>query len=290
MPQKHHYIPVFYLKRWVGDDGRLCVYSRWRARVEAKRMHPDATGYWKDLYAITGAGDETKNHLEGRFFSRADSSAAKVLTLFETGGELPDAETRTAWSRFVMTLLHRNPEAISKWVSNAQRVAAEVADDFRKNYASRRLPTDPEKFEDYPLKSQDYYVAKSAVLTLQALIDSEPLGNHLNRMAWVITPLRSSYSLLTSDRPLVMPNGLSNPASFLAMPIGPRRLFIAANDLAPAERLAQQDHDGLAAMINDAVAGQARRFVWGVDDRQLRFVERRLGEMRAMHAAEVTEC
>ena len=42
-------------------------------------------------------------------------------------------------------------------------------------------------------------------------------------------------------------------------------------------------------MINDAVAGQARRFVWGVDDRQLRFVERRLGEMRAMHAAEVTE-
>jgi hypothetical protein len=72
------------------------------------------------------------------------------------------------------------------------------------------------------------------------------------------------------DKPqlsIVMPNGLSNPASFLAMPIGPRRLFIAANDLAPAERLAQQDHNGLAAMINDAVAGQARRFVWGVDRR-----------------------
>ena len=79
-------------------------------------------------------------------------------------------------------------------------------------------------------------------------MDSEPLGNHLNRMAWVITPLRSSYSLLTSDRPLVMPNGLQQSGlRFWPMPIGPRRLFIAANDLAPAERLAQQDHNGLAA-------------------------------------------
>jgi hypothetical protein len=26
-PIRHHYIPVFYLKKWTGPDGRLCEYS-----------------------------------------------------------------------------------------------------------------------------------------------------------------------------------------------------------------------------------------------------------------------
>ena len=25
---KHHYLPVFYLKSWTGADGRLCEFSR----------------------------------------------------------------------------------------------------------------------------------------------------------------------------------------------------------------------------------------------------------------------
>jgi hypothetical protein len=70
------------------------------------------------------------------------------------------------------------------------------------------------------------------------------------------------------------------------MPIGPQRLFIAANDLHFAEHLAQQDHDKLATTMNNEITRQARRFVWGLDDRQLRFVERRLGEMRRMTPAD----
>lgn len=30
MRQNHHYVPVFYPKRWVGKDGKLCVYVRAR--------------------------------------------------------------------------------------------------------------------------------------------------------------------------------------------------------------------------------------------------------------------
>ena len=52
MCEKHHYIPVFYLKRWIGEDGRLCVYGRPYDRVKANRKHPDATGYEPDLYAV----------------------------------------------------------------------------------------------------------------------------------------------------------------------------------------------------------------------------------------------
>ena len=84
MRQNHHYVPVFYLKRWVGKDGKLCVYVRPRDRVKTYWKHPDATGYKEGLYAISGADDETAKRLEGRFLNLADSGAAEAL-------ERPDA-------------------------------------------------------------------------------------------------------------------------------------------------------------------------------------------------------
>ena len=87
---------------------------------------------------------------DASFHARTVARPESPLRFLRTGGELPDAETRTAWCaiRDDANNAAATLEAISKWVSNAQRVAAELADDFRKNYASRRLPTDPEKFEE----------------------------------------------------------------------------------------------------------------------------------------------
>jgi hypothetical protein len=290
MREKHHYIPVFYLKRWAGNDGRLCVYCRPHDRVKANRKHPDATGYEYDLYAIRGAGAEIAGHLEGRFLYSADNNAARALVYLETGRAAQlDVRLRSAWSRFVMTLLHRNPEAVAKWIGKAAQASAQAGEDFRANYATRRLPTDPETYEEYQLRAPEYYAARSAVTLLQKLMDHPDVGNDLNRMAWAVVRLRSSYSLLTSDRPLVMTNGISNPDSHLALPIGPRLLFIATKEPAMAHQLAQRDPNELATAVNDQVAAQARKFVWGLDDGQLRFVERRLGEMRPSSIMDLTE-
>jgi hypothetical protein len=280
MPQNHHYVPVFYLKRWVGKDGRLCVYIRPRPHddVKAYWKHPDATGYMEDLYAISGAGDETANHLEGRFLNRADNDAAEALDMLETGRMASmDSRQRSSWSRFMMRLLHGTPEAVSRFTSQVAEHVAALEDKFRANYASLRGPTDLETYEDRG--SDEEHLARTTVRTLQTVMDSKHLGNYLNGMAWDVVPLRSSYSLLTSDRPLLMTNGIRGPGKHLAMPIGPRLLFIAADDPAEVQRLAQQDHDALAKVTNDRVVRQARGFVWGLDDTQLRFVERRLGDM-----------
>jgi Protein of unknown function (DUF4238) len=259
MSQNHHYVPVFYLKRWVGKDGKLCVYVRPRDRVKPYWMHPDATGYKEDLYAISGADDETAKHLEGCFLNLADSGAAKALDMLETGGmALMDGRQRSAWSRFMMRLLHGTPEAVD-------RFSTQVKDMLNANFA--HFADDKE------------HLARTTVASLQTVIDSKLLGGHLNGMAWEVVRLQSSYSLLTSDRPLLMTNGISGPGKHLGMPIGPRLLFIAADDPAEVQRLARQDHETLAMVTNDGVVRRARKFVWGVDDSHLRFVERRLGEM-----------
>jgi Protein of unknown function (DUF4238) len=259
MSQNHHYVPVFYLKRWVGKDGRLCVYIRPRDRVKPYWMHPDGTGHKEDLYSISGADDAIAKYLEGCFLNLADSRAAKALDMLEAGRMgLMDGRQRSAWSRFMMRLLHGTPEAVD-------RFSAKVKDILSANFA---------QFAD-----DKAHVARTTVWSLQTLMDSKLVGDHLNSMAWGVLRLQSSYPLLTSDRPLLMTNGISGPGKHLGMPIGPRLLFIAADDPAEVRQLARQDHDALIKLTNDRVVRQARKFVWGLDDTQLRFVERRLGEM-----------
>jgi hypothetical protein len=108
-------------------------------------------------------------------------------------------------------------------------------------------------------------------------MDNRQLGRFLNGLVWKVVSLESAYTLLTSDRPLVMTNGLAKPTGHLALAIGPRKLFIAVNTAETASRIATIRHDELVSQMNDRVCKQARQYVFANDDRQRTFVDRRLG-------------
>src|SRR5262245_1192702 len=114
LDQKHHYIPVFYLNQWRGLDDRLCEYSRPYDVVKPKRVHQDGTGYVRGLYAIEGFPPQVTNILETNFLKPADGLAANALIALVEGREfVKPAQMRTSWSRFVLSLMLRNPEAIA---------------------------------------------------------------------------------------------------------------------------------------------------------------------------------
>jgi hypothetical protein len=158
-------------------------------------------------------------------------------------------------------------------------IKAEVEEDFKANYDQHRLPSDPPAFEEYRkgMKSGPVYEAQTAIMLLQRLMDNPQLGSFLNGLVWKVVPVESAYTLLTSDRPLVMTNGLVKPGDHLALAIGPRMLFIAANTPDAASSLAALRHDDLVGQMNDRVCKQARRYVFAIDDRQRTFIDRRLG-------------
>ena len=87
-------------------------------------------------------------------------------------------------------------------------------------------------------------------MLIQQVIDSQLVGNHVNRMIWTILQPPSSYPFLTSDRPVIMTNGLSEPGSHLALPIGPKRLFIASNRQAIVDDVSARRPDDLVAFVN----------------------------------------
>jgi hypothetical protein len=121
--KKHHYIPVFYLKRWVEPDGRLCEFSRpyktpecvidpdvKSIPVKPRRTYPDGTGYIKNLYTFSALRPELANYLEDHFFLRVDDQAAIVMQRLLRGDVEFDNPSKSAWARFLMSMFYRSPE------------------------------------------------------------------------------------------------------------------------------------------------------------------------------------
>jgi len=114
--RKHHYIPQFYLKRWMNATGRVCEFSRPYTLVVPRMIHPDGTGYESDLYTVKNAPSEQSHFMEDYFFRTVDQLASDASEII-LRGQFPhlDHDKKSAWSRFVMSLIHRNPEKVA-WI------------------------------------------------------------------------------------------------------------------------------------------------------------------------------
>jgi hypothetical protein len=114
-------------------------------------------------------------------------------------------------------------------------------------------------------------------MLLQQIIDNQRVGPTIFDMHWSrVSVAASNFSLLTSDRPLDMPQGLASQDAYIALPIGPKMLFVAGHDATWANTLASANPTTVVKNVNLAVVSQARKFVWGVDHGQLAFVQKRM--------------
>jgi hypothetical protein len=281
MPEKNHYLPIFYQKRWAGTDGRICRYSRPFKKVEALRKHPRAVGCELDLYTVPGSGPDAISYLEREFFRETDDTAAQALALIEAG-RIKDMNNRllSGWTRFVMSLIYRTPQEIRTLFRETVTHSLHAERKFEENYENERLPDDPPTFAEFREKDSGGYTnqyGRAGIRLVQSLIDNKAVGDLLMReMRWSTIELQGSYTFLTCDRPIVMTNGLVKPGAHIGLPIGPRRLFVAAASLDFLKPL-NNNSDALAKLVNDRIASQAREFCIGTNDTHLRFVERRLG-------------
>jgi hypothetical protein len=105
------------------------------------------------------------------------------------------------------------------------------------NYAG--LPTYPETFDGYMALTNPAAAEIAASNLLMKTIANERLGQPIFGMHWTRHDLKNSkFRLLTSDRPIIMPLGLGDPRAYIALPVSPTVLFVAAHDPAFARSLA----------------------------------------------------
>jgi len=66
-PINHHYLPVFYLKQWCGDDGKVVRYYRPYREVVPSTVIPDNTGYEPNLYTLEGFPTDLRASIETHY-------------------------------------------------------------------------------------------------------------------------------------------------------------------------------------------------------------------------------
>jgi hypothetical protein len=278
--EKHHYLPVFYLKQWAGKDGRLCEFSRPYKNVKPKMVSPEGTGYKRGLNTFPSLDSDAADFLEGQFFLQADDLAARALELFLGDGAELTAQMRDAWSRFLMTLLHRTPEGVARIKTQVLRNIKKMVEPLHLRYHEiQKKEGYPSTFDEFKEIVMTEVGEHATMVTLRTVMDSERVGTLLNSFEWrALSAHNAAHKFLTSDRPLIMTDGLGQPEAYLMLPISPERVFMAtrSRDLV-REIETRMTPNRLIEFVNDRVARQARTFVYGTTDAARDFVEGRLG-------------
>ena len=283
IPRDHHFIPIFYLKKWMGADGKLFEYSRpYANKFAVKRVGPGGTGFKTDLYTFPNCSPEIAHHLEAVFLMETDNDAAKALQKHLIGdNQIWTLEQRSAWSRFINNFRIRHPDTFAevKAAVNFNWLRGDAATE--KQYALLRQPHHPPTFEEWVRSQGNELEARIIVRLLQTVLDNEPAGGRVNQMLWNVLDLSASrFGLLTSDWPLY--REFAGERKLLMLPLSPTVIFTAATHRNIFEKVRKQRPDDLVRVVNEYVVSTARRFVYSNDNRQERFISNRMSTAKEM--------
>lgn len=283
----HHYVPTFYLSRWAGPDGKICEFSRPHTEVKPLRKMPEAAGFLRHLYTVPGLEPDERSVLEDVVFNKIDQTASDALSFMlansDGDADMPP-KLRNGWSRFLMSLMHRGPEQLAALKLKCQTFMEKHLAGLEPTYDERRQPSDPATYAEMRAAIEHDVTHKTWAMVLEDVVDNPILGTFINAMHWSIVTVRNpERSMLASDRPLHMTNGINHPEAYIILPIGPAHIFVAVNTPEMVKRISETEPRGLVKDINTKVVGQAVQYVYDTDDRQLRFVANHLrrGEDRA---------
>lgn len=275
-PRKHHYVPAFYLKQWAGVDGELCQYRKvHNGKVDTKRRHPNATGFRIDLYKIAEIPEQDAQAVEMQFMRLIDEDAYRALEHIKTSASKPfPGDLRSAWTRFLLGFLFRNPEAVDQIKRHILLMWKEGIAALQEEYAKNRKPGQPEKLEARVAPAAPHIGFADF---FAGLINNDRLGPAIHDMNFgVIDTAHADHSLLTSDRPLNMPLGLGDENAYIALPIGPRKVFIASRKRELISKVGRANKNAIVKMMNLGTVTQAREYVWGLSDAHRTFVQRKI--------------
>lgn len=280
-PNKHHYIPAFYLSRWAGNDGCLCQWSRpYGQKVKPLRVHPNATGYARKLYELRGYEPQIAQQVEQNFFQPVDALAAAVLSEAEaTAGKVNwTAEKRSSWTRFIISLLLRCPEDVAAFRTNWERDFFKVDTISQEKYEKFRTADDPPLFSDYLRSRPEPQRERLLFNVFLSLFNYEDTGQYINDMNWgFLIFSRSELEFLTSDRPIIRTSGIKPPDGHIVFPVGPNSVFVAGATENIYRRIAEIKPRELIREINRQVVGSAVKFAYSRDDSSVRFMQNRFG-------------
>jgi hypothetical protein len=276
-PKDHHFIPAFFLAEWADADGKLLEYSIRNGGLVSKRVGPRGTGFERFLYTFPELPRDIAQFIEQSFFDYADRTAHQALqTHLGLNTQAWTGERISAWSRFVVALHMRHPDAMPEFRDAAQSMWDASKAHNQARHEALRSQDDPATFEEYVALKDPLIGIRVQVNMIIKAFDNEILGHHVNNMQkGVLDVSRSPHRFLLSDRPVCFAN-LSNDEGMVSLPISPTKLFVGVNKVSRLQQLAALPSRELVHNSNRFVVGRARRYVWAQGGGHADFIQKHI--------------
>lgn len=282
--QRHHYIPRFYLQNWALSGGKIFEYSVGRkGEIRTRAVSPRSTGFVYDLYKVDILPEKYAYDVEKFFLAMVDSRAASVLRKIVSGGRQEiSREERMVFSNLVLSLVVRNPEELNLFKSQFFRDWDKKIPEIEYKYRETLWrPGYPDSFCEYEkLMAPDYW--KVAVYEVFCdLIWNEEFSRLLSSMYWGVREVAvAGKQVLTSDRPVIMTNGLMGENAHVLLPISPNKIFFCSPSKGVVQRLGDLSDRKLIREINRKIMSQALKYVYSSSKFDIDVVKKRFGKTK----------
>ena len=284
-PKKHHYIPQCYSKAWT-IDGKLVEYRVRHNGLVRKSVSPAATGFKDNLYAVYDVPPDLKYILETRFFKLVDQTGSDALDAYRAPNPRPNVTHRFSLARFMLCLIHRNPEHLQFLHDSWDEMFSGVDSTLRDNYSRMRRATDPETYEEAAKTFDPNARGRNLLSLVMKVSESKGVIEHLANMEWVIVE-DETQSLLTSDRPIAfLPR--DQTGNDIAFALSPRRLLVLTRDPTSSNPNFSRSRPSLFRLYNQTVCSQAAELVFAANGDDTEVVRRRLGNGRTQFIGDIS--
>ena len=275
--EKHHHLPIFYLKQWTAMDGRVIRYSRPYRQVVAHPIAPKNTGYEKGLYSLDGYKREQRNVIEKNFMApKVDDPAVAPLRIFLERRPVLELTVpmKQAWTRFLMALHVRNPARVQQITEQGASALRATLSKDAEEYEALRGPENPPTLVGWVERYAPALIDNYGKSLLPGIVTHQATGNEIIRMHWgVLGSSGANPDILTCDRPLFLSHGINDPQCMIALPVSPHAIFLASRNQDSIDKLIAMDGPALIRAVNETIVTQAARHVYGAHEGALSFVE-----------------
>lgn len=284
---RHHYVPQFLLRAWAETmpDKKVETFRLSLPHLPSSRHAPKHTAYEENLYALTMpvvAGME-QQAVEKHLLRHIDELAAGVLRkLTTTGLAALTPDDRSDWARFLMSLRLRQPSIVQQLRTESSENLEASLIDTPEEYDAVAGTGNPPTLVEWTRMNYPGLIENFGMSFFHELVDNPKVGEKILRMKWWLWDFtREQNDLLLADHPCIFTKGIDDPDLVIALPIGPRKAFMATMTDRVATIMRRQCPKDLLMRMNESSLGQARVRIYARDTSPRRFICNRLVRRRS---------
>lgn len=279
---RHHYVPQFLLRPWEHStqDRTIEVFRLDLDRLSSSRHTPKYTGFQNDLYALTmeEVAGMDQHAVEKLFLKQVDNFAAIIRDKLDNEGfQNLSLDERKDWVIFLMSLRLRQPDIIQMLRQGAEEQLRENMARQPYEYEELAGVNDPSTLEEWTERQYPGLIENFGLSIFPELVNNQDIGNQILNMRWWLWDFSDiEHDLLIADHPCIFTTGINDPNLVVALPITPKKVFMATQSEAIARHLRAQRSRVLVTRINESSISQARIRIYARNTSPRRFIMNRL--------------